>query len=323
MNHTHMTQKPFLILAMLTLLAEGCRTGAKSRAEQLIPAKKTFRLAEIPSLIWSDSLRKAYLVENFWTKFDFEDRTSATTGGETEQIFSGFASLLTQVPSGPARTGVREMMHAAGTDSLMVACFMDLCETYFYDPNSQLRNELLFAEALEAALASDKVDQTVKTRYRYLLDMCRKNLPGNRAADFRYRTITGTKGRMQAIRSPYLLLYFNNPGCHACETVKNTLAASPAITRLLQSGTLKILSVYPDKDLAEWQAAAPDLPVSWINACDKDGMIRKGELYDLKAIPTLYLLDENKAVILKDASAQAIEDYLINHDGKLARTKTN
>ena len=318
-----MTQKPILILATLALLAGGCRTGVKSRAEPLIPAKKTFKLPEIPSLIWADSSRKAYLVEHFWTEFDFGDRTRAVTGGETGQIFSGFATLLTQVPSGPARTGVRKMMHAAGTDSLMVACFMDLCETYFYDPNSQLRNELLFAEALKAALTSDKVDQTVKTRYRYLLDMCSKNRPETRAADFSYTTASGKKSRMQAIRSPYLLLYFNNPGCHACETVKNTLAASPIITRLLQSGTLKILSVYPDEDLTEWQAAAPDLPASWINACDKGGMIRKGELYDLKAIPTLYLLDENKVVILKDASAQAVEDYLINHDDKLARTKTN
>lgn len=306
----HMTQKPVLILAMLALLAGGCRTGAKSKAEPLIPAKKAFKLPEIPSLIWADSLQKAYLVENFWTNFDFADRTRAVTGEETEQLFSGFASLVTQVPSGPARTGIRKMMHGAGTDSLMVACFMDLCETYFYDPNSQLRNELLFAEALEAALASYKVDQTVTTRYRYLLNMCRKNLPGNRAADFSYTTASGKKSRMQAIRSPYLLLYFNNPGCHACETVKNTLAASSVITRLLQSGILKILSVYPDEDLTEWQAAAPDLPATWINACDKDGMIRKGELYDLKAIPTLYLLDGEKNVLLKDAPSDEVIRFL-------------
>lgn len=33
-------------------------------------------------------------------------------------------------------------------------------------------------------------------------------------------------------------------------------------------------------------------------------------LYDLRAIPTLYLLDKNKTVLLKDATLQKVEQYL-------------
>lgn len=299
------------ILGVLALLPAGCRDGVKNDARQVITPEKRFTLPEIPSLIWADSLRQAYLAENFWTNFDFADTTKAANGGETEQIFSAFATLLKQVPSRSARNGIRKMMQAAGTGSQMVTCFMDLCETFFYDPNSQVRNEMLFMEALEAALASGKAEPTTGTRYRYLLTMCRKNLPGTRAANFRYTVASGKKSWMHAVKSDYLLLFFNNPGCHACEIAKSNLTASSVITQLLRSGILKILSVYPDEDLTEWQAAVPHLPASWINARDQNGLIRNKELYDLKAIPTLYLLDKNKTVILKDASVQSIEDYLI------------
>lgn len=33
-------------------------------------------------------------------------------------------------------------------------------------------------------------------------------------------------------------------------------------------------------------------------------------LYDLKAIPTLYLLDKDKKVLLKDATVAQIDQYL-------------
>jgi len=39
-------------------------------------------------------------------------------------------------------------------------------------------------------------------------------------------------------------------------------------------------------------------------------MIDQKNLYDLKAIPTLYLLDKDKTVLLKDATAEEIEEYL-------------
>ncbi|HBK95202.1 MAG TPA: DUF5106 domain-containing protein, partial [Porphyromonadaceae bacterium] len=37
--------------------------------------------------------------------------------------------------------------------------------------------------------------------------------------------------------------------------------------------------------------------------------ITKQKLYDIKAIPTLYLLDKDKKVILKDTSIEAIESF--------------
>ena len=85
---------------------------------------------------------------------------------------------------------------------------------------------------------------------------------------------------------------------------------APAINKEFEAGNLKILSVYPDEDKEEWERHLSDFPKEWINGYDKKLMIKEKNLYDLKAIPTLYLLDKNKKVLLKDAVVGQIEQYL-------------
>ena len=49
----------------------------------------------------------------------------------------------------------------------------------------------------------------------------------------------------------------------------------------------------------------------WVNSYDDGEVIFGNLLYDIKAIPTLYLLDKNKKVILKDVGLGEIEEYFL------------
>jgi hypothetical protein len=48
-----------------------------------------------------------------------------------------------------------------------------------------------------------------------------------------------------------------------------------------------------------------------INSYDKGTAVLKNELYDLKASPTIYLLDKDKRVILKNTGIEQINQYFI------------
>jgi hypothetical protein len=50
-----------------------------------------------------------------------------------------------------------------------------------------------------------------------------------------------------------------------------------------------------------------------MDAYDPDRVVLDRELYDLTAIPTLYLLDAQKRVVLKDAPFDQVELYLQQH----------
>ena len=73
---------------------------------------------------------------------------------------------------------------------------------------------------------------------------------------------------------------------------------------------LTILTLYIDKDIDLWLDNLPQMPQKWIHGYDKGLEITHKRLYDIKAIPTLYLFDKDKNVILKDTSIEAIERFL-------------
>ena len=87
------------------------------------------------------------------------------------------------------------------------------------------------------------------------------------------------------------------------------------LTQLIDEGVIRVLAVYPDEDLKEWYDYQPNMPANWINSYDKELAMRDKELYDLRAIPTLYLLDQDKTVLLKDCmSIPTIEQVIYYRD---------
>ena len=110
------------------------------------------------------------------------------------------------------------------------------------------------------------------------------------------------------ISADYILLFFNNPECRSCAEHLESIRNSVIINMFLLEQRLKILSIYPDQDLDEWKRNYEKYPSEWIIGYDKSFTINTK--YDLKASPTLYLLDKDKMVVLKDASFVQLENYL-------------
>ena len=54
--------------------------------------------------------------------------------------------------------------------------------------------------------------------------------------------------------------------------------------------------------MAAWYQGLSDYPEEWITGYNHDLSIRDNLVYDVRAIPSLYLLDRDKKVIFKDIS---------------------
>lgn len=179
------------------------------------------------------------------------------------------------------------------------------------DPNSQVRNEELYIPVLEALIASPFYDSTEKIRPEYRLRMARKNRVGQPANDFTYTLANGKKGTLYELSAPFILVYFNNPDCNACREIKEEIVGSKFLEKAIDSGRLKILALYPDEDLTAWKNNLKEMPAEWLNGYDAEQAMRDEELYDLRAIPSMYLLDSEKKVLLKDlVSVAYLEHYL-------------
>lgn len=125
--------------------------------------------------------------------------------------------------------------------------------------------------------------------------MAMQNRLGQPANDFRYTLASGASGTLYGLQAEYVLLFINNPGCAMCREIREAITSSPMLSEMIERGRLKVLALYPDEDLTEWRDYRDHIPASWINAYDKGCVVREKSLYDLHAIPALYLLDRPQA----------------------------
>lgn len=107
----------------------------------------------------------------------------------------------------------------------------------------------------------------------------------------------------------HLLLVFYDPTCFHCSEILAELHENSLLTNLIHDKTLTVLAVYTEGDRKLWEETKEAMPQDWIVGID-DSHIVDHELYNLKAMPTLYLFDAGKRVILKDASVEWIETWL-------------
>lgn len=293
--------RPFIVIVLALCLCS-CGNKNKNNAEQI---EFKIKMPDIPAMFVSDMERREYLAVHFWDNLNFSDTTFLAHNAVLDQAFADYLASISAVPYDVAAYAINGMLAKAVATPAVFDRFTELYEHYLYDPNSPARNEELYIPVLEFIVNSDKVDDISKLRPRSQLEMAMKNRVGHKAADITVRTADGRKVSLYGTDAEYIILYINNPDCHACAEVTAQLVNSGTILSLLQNGVARIFAVYPDEDIAAWRNHLPKMPAGWINGYDESLEMRDAETYDLRAIPSLYLLDRNKNVLIKDAASVA------------------
>jgi hypothetical protein len=202
------------------------------------------------------------------------------------------------------------ILNSASKDSAVFRQTISFLETPLSNPNSAYRNQDLYLKLLQAKISSDwySVDERAKASER--IRLLQQNNIGHPANDFTYLTPAGYKKQVYGIKSPYTLLYFYNPECNACREMKMALLSSPVINNKIATKQLAILAIYTDNDEKLWLDHLNEMPSTWLQGRDQNEYLYRNNIYDLRAIPTLYLLDASKKVLLKDVtSLSQIEPY--------------
>jgi len=301
----------YVFISLLLVFFASC--SGQQKPQQTAPEEEeqltyAFKMPEIPAIITEPLERADYLVKHYWDNFDFSDTAYVHLPQVTEQAFVDYIDVM-QIASYPqVVSAIKDMLKKAEADTTMYYYFTNLYEKYLYDPNSPFRNDEFFIPALEFFISSPASKE--KVRPMYLLELAKRNRVGEKAANFTYTLPNGKQSNLYSLVSDYTLIFFYNPGCNACEEIMGQLKSSLSIGYLMKENRIKILAVYPDEDLTEWKNYLSSFPKEWINSYDKGTHIMDKEIYDLKAIPTLFLLDKDKKVILKDTSFDLLENLL-------------
>ena len=225
-----------------------------------------------------------------------------------EQVLMTFFRSLVSKTDAQISDSMKVFYHRYEKDSVM----LQLVQDYLYDPNSPYRNEDVYLPFVKEMAGSESTPDSLRAFYTRQVKMCSLNRRGTNAADFEYITLDGRKSRLYDIQAQTTLLFFSNPGCEACKEITDALQSNPAFCRAVADGKLAVMNIYIDEDLSEWRKYAEQYPSTWENGYDPNYIIRKDLLYNVRAIPSLYVLDEYKKVILKDAPPELVFNFLAN-----------
>lgn len=292
------------IIFILTILAMlGCSGGGKK--------SQTAEPQESITTEITPEERLQYRVDHFWDDFDFEDDKQLTMLSREQMIYA-ISEYVTLIPEERADSLMRTLIRRASTSHDMLDYFYTLCEIVLHNPNSALRNDEYYIPVLEELVASPLLDEYERIAPAYDLEIALKNRIGRVATDFVYTLEDDTQGNLHNIKANYTILMFSNPECPLCGEIMRQIASSQLLTALIEHGVLKVLTLYPDEDIAHWRKYIDNIPSEWIRAYDKGGVLTKERLYNLSAIPALYLLDRDKRVLIKDGTSVAdIESLLM------------
>lgn len=308
------------------MLALALSCGRPGRQAEKAPVTRAFPMAEIPVMITEPPRRAEWLVRHFWDPFTNADKLyycdSVTVNGvpadELEKQVGLFATLLQElsIPTGQeamkAAFGRLEAFQKAQPEGNVFSQTSALLSRYFFDPNSPVRSEDRYLPFVTLLAASDLVSEEDRGQYAWDAKVCSLNQTGTPAADFTFMDTAGRKRTLYGIRADYTLLIFGNPDCNACREIMAQMAASPEISALIAGGRLKVADIYIDEEIDLWKAKKDTYPKEWINGYDPSFTIRTDRLYAVRAVPSLYLLDEKKNVLMKDALPEVVLDVLQN-----------
>ena len=309
-----------LIIAAAAILVAGCGQR-KAEQFQALPFPDVFP----PAMMEDAQDRVEYMALNTWNRLtdpsrEYPSDSTLVCGVkkiDVEQKFATWCQILDMAGHNFAHKSINKLYDAAlacemaNASSNIFETFIELVEKYFFDPNSPFRNEDYYGIYAERLAGYSGLTPEMKEKYALHASLCALNRVGTKATDFRFADRRGKMHTLYGVKAPYTLLFFSNPGCEACMNIINVLKGEPAISEMIASGKLAVLNIYIDEDLEAWRSYMPIYPENWYNGFDPDFVIRAEHLYNVRAIPSLYLLDAGKTVILKDAPENRLFDYLV------------
>lgn len=276
-------------------------------------SRNSFPFPEIPATLTEPEARKAWLLTHYWDQFSFADTTLVNNRDVTEQGFVNFIALLADgaTPEDLMRESLENWCMAFVGQEHARKVLTQTADDYLFNPNSPFYNEALYGMYLEALLGKLPQTDAMRSAYQFKLELVTRNNVGDKATDFTYYLPDGTCRTLAttSVKNDRLLLLFYDPECESCHEVLLQMAADTALAEAVRAGKLSVLAVYTEGNDAAWRKALPDMPEGWMVGTDCEA-VKTGALYDLKAMPSLYLLDGKKTVLLKDAAYEKIRAAL-------------
>lgn len=263
-----------------------------------------FEYPAAPDDLTSLQDRANWLLENFWSPFDFTQ--NSVSQAALDHAFGVYVTPLRWADPKVADTQISALVQKLAKYPPMLLQFTKAAENNLYSDKSTMWVDGAYVKFLDALLANKKISDLRKARYKEERKLLSTSMIGSKMPSFDYVTPSGVKERLE-FTTPNTVVIFGDPFCSECAMYKIAIETMPELNQMIADGQLNIYYIIPDGESVEdWQRQLARYPSAWKRGAGK----LLDEVYDMRQQPSVYLLDGNGVIVDKYISTQALRNYL-------------
>ncbi|WPO78477.1 thioredoxin-like domain-containing protein [Flavobacterium sp. KACC 22761] len=284
--------------------------------EKLIDCTNTL---PIPDMAWSgehllydiDDVKYQKSVDfiklHYWEGVDFKSNVLTNTpylGGKTTNYISSFnlkdkKNIL---------LAIEDLLQKASVNPDMYRVIEEALLNLYLIKSSPFFNEEIGVYILKNEQKTSFTPDWRKELINAKISFIEKNKQGSIAAELPLQDPKGIKKSILKSKAKYTILYFFNPECSHCMEV------TPILKEWLEKKApkeLQLFAIYIENDEKVWHefVSKNTFQNNWLNVWGNKEFVQIRTEYWIDNIPSIYLLDESKKVILKDVNYKQLIDY--------------
>ncbi|MDE6270574.1 MAG: DUF5106 domain-containing protein [Muribaculaceae bacterium] len=234
-----------------------------------------------------------FLVFHFWDRADMKKVFDQPEG--LNRAFSDWISFMPYCSADTARMSIKSLLEKVNKDGKKLIAVADMAERNVYGDTAQFISEELYLPFAATTAVSKKVPEADRKRFARDLRRINSSSLGQLMPALSYVDINGQQQVFEA-DTVATMVVIAEVGDTDNTTAAIRFSIDPATRRLQDEGKLSVAWFFNGQLDDSARQELEKLPDTWIRGTLPDA----DDYFKLRMSPAIYLLDENRRIIMKD-----------------------
>ena len=286
-----------IVLAIMSLPSLVCAQDAVT--------KHLFEYPVVPDKLTKTNMRANYMVEHFWENCNLEKEEIKDYNALID-AFTDYLSFFVLADRPEVEKSVAKFVERVAKNPANLKSTLAMVDMVIYTPGSEFFSDDVYAIFGRAFASQKKVDSAVKQAYATNIAKAANSKIDAVMGDMSLKRGEET-ANLNSLTAEYYVVIYNTQGDFDTTMFKLRLDTDIATNNLVKAGKVCIVSVYPS------DAAKSGDSALWYTSDNSDFANK----YDMRLLPTVYVLDSNRKIISKSPSIENVLNLMAQLGNKL------
>ena len=239
-----------------------------------------------------------FIITHFWDGFDISK--PITDDAAFERTFRDFVDFFRYSHRNVVMSTVRDFINKAQSNASNLQKVGQVAESALYGTEAEYWSDEVYVAFAKALAGSKQLPRDVRDHYASQLARINSVQVGA-MLDFEFIGLDGLKQHLSDLNAKTFILLFLDDSTDSM-IGRLRLSTDVALNALLNEGEATLVCLCANKYTADWASAAAGYADNWIIGCGEN----LAKDLDLRAFPVCYMLDDQRTILNKTLSVEAL-----------------